>query len=150
MSGCEAELASQGISWIGGTSLEDNPVTPFDLSAWKRDCNVKVVLCATDKSINYTKLSKGFQYLQGDDTCEFLCAAPDVAVPAKGGMDLGAGAFVSPLTAALGRGPLFIGKPERTMWDCIVSKYVIRLLIPRHNLTVLEIFNRSKQGPHRW
>jgi 4-nitrophenyl phosphatase len=147
-SGTEAELASQGISWIGGT--EDNTLAPFDLSALKLDSNVKAVLCASDQALNYTKLSKAFQYLQGSDHCEFLCAAPDVVVPAKGGLNLGAGALVSPLTAALGRGPLFIGKPERTMWDCIISKYVNSLFIPCHNLTVLEIFDRSKQGTHHW
>jgi hypothetical protein len=126
---------------------QKNTAAPFNLLVLKLDSNVKAVLCAGDKAINYTELSKGFQYLQGNNNCEFLCTSLDVVVPAKGGVGLGAGVLVSPLTTTLGRGPLLISKTEQSMWDCIISKYVIRLLI-HHNLTILKILDWSKQGTY--
>lgn len=36
----------------------------------------------------------------------------------------GAGAIVAPLATALGKSPVAIGKPNKTMLDCIRAKYV--------------------------
>lgn len=127
MSGTKEEFANHGISWIGPTSPEDNTLDPFDLASFERDPDVKVVLFGGDPAINYTKLSKAFQYLQGSDGregCTFLCINLDNTVPGKGGMYLGAGLFALVLSTALGKRPLLIGKPERIMWDCIQAKSV--------------------------
>lgn len=120
MSGTEAELTAEGISWIGGTSADENTLEPFDLSTFKMDENVKVVLCGGDKAINYSKLSKAFQYLQAG--CHFLSVNLDPKVPGKGGMHLGAGAVTFALVSAIGKDPTLIGKPGRPMWDCIAAK----------------------------
>ncbi len=123
MTGLEAELSSEGISHIGGSADEDNVLSPFNLSEFQPDPSVSVVLCGLDTSINYTKLCKAFRYLQaGEETCQFLATNVDSTYPVKGGLLPGAGALSAVLSKALGREPLSIGKPGKTMLDCIKAK----------------------------
>ena len=124
MSGIEQELASEGISYIGGTTPEDNtPSFTLDLSTFRKDLDVAVVLCGLDTSINYTKLCKAFQYLrEGEERVKFLATNVDSTYPVKGGMLPGAGALSAVLARALGREPLSLGKPGKVMMDCIKAK----------------------------
>lgn len=121
MAGLEHELASEGISHIGGSNEEDNTLEPFTLSEFEKDPAVAVVLCGLDTSINYTKLCKAFQYVQGG--AEFLATNVDSTYPVKGGLLPGAGSLSAVLSRALGREPLSIGKPGKTMLDCIKAKH---------------------------
>jgi len=124
MSGLEHELASEGISYIGGTAEEDNTLAPFSLSSFKRDPDVEIVLCGLDTAINYTKLCKAFQYLhEGEDKCKFLATNVDSTYPASGGLLPGAGSLSAVLSNSLGREPLSLGKPGKTMMDCIKAKH---------------------------
>ncbi|KAG8761330.1 hypothetical protein FRC14_004735 [Serendipita sp. 396] len=124
MSGLEYELAQEGISYIGGSALEDNTLEPFKLESFQKDPSVKAVLCGLDTSINFTKLCKAFQYLQnGEEECKFLATNVDSTYPQKGGLLPGAGSLSASLSRALGREPLSIGKPGRTMLDCIKAKH---------------------------
>ena len=106
----------------------DNTLTPFDFSNFTLDSSVSAVLCGLDTSINYTKLSKAFQYLSCNPGCLFLATHEDSTYPAKsgsaGGLLPGAGAVSAPLRYALGKDPLSIGKPAKTMLDCIQAKWV--------------------------
>jgi 4-nitrophenyl phosphatase len=126
MSGIEQELASEGISYIGGTSSEDNTLSfTFDLSTFQKDPDVGVVLCGLDTAINYTKLCKAFQYLWDDPEekrVKFLATNVDSTYPVKGGILPGSGALSAVLARALGREPLSLGKPGKVMMDCIKAK----------------------------
>jgi 4-nitrophenyl phosphatase len=122
MAGLEAELASEGISYVGGTAPEDNTLGPLSLSDFRNDPDIGAVLCGLDMNINYTKLSKAFQYLRLNDGCLFLAANTDSTGPVKGGLLLAAGSFTASLQYALKRDPVSIGKPGPTMLDCIKAK----------------------------
>ncbi|EGO01859.1 hypothetical protein SERLA73DRAFT_177404 [Serpula lacrymans var. lacrymans S7.3] len=122
MIGIEEELAEEGISCIGGTDPADRTVEPFSLSNFTLDPEVGAVLCGFDPFINYTKLSKAFQYLSRNPGCHFLATNTDSSFPADGGVLPGAGAISAPLRFALDKDPLVIGKPSITMLDCIKAK----------------------------
>lgn len=80
------------------------------------------VLCGLDTSINYTKLSKAFMHLTLNPQCLFLATNEDSTYPAAGALLPGAGSISAPLRYALGKDPVSIGKPARTMLDCIKAK----------------------------
>lgn len=80
------------------------------------------VLCGLDTSVNYTKLSKAFQYLLINHECKFLATNGDSTYPTAHGLLPGAGACAAPIVTALGREPLSIGKPAGTMLECIKAK----------------------------
>ena len=80
------------------------------------------VLCGLDTSVNYTKLSKAFQYLLRNEGCKFLATNGDSTYPPAHGLLPGAGAVSAPLRCALGRDPLSIGKPAGTMLQYIKAK----------------------------
>jgi ribonucleotide monophosphatase NagD (HAD superfamily) len=79
-------------------------------------------------NVNYTKLSKAFQYLIRNPDCLFLATNDDSTYPSAGGLLPGAGAISAPLRCALGKDPLSIGKPASTMLDCIKAKSVTCIL----------------------
>lgn len=129
MAGLETELAIEGISYLGGTAPEDNTLEPFHLENWTPDKDVVGVLCGLDLSINYTKLSKAFNYLRRDcgekdengwgGECKFLATNTDSTYPTGGGLLPGAGSLSAVLRFSTGRDPVSIGKPGPTMMDCI-------------------------------
>jgi len=100
----------------------DCTLEPFSLADFTLDTTVGAVLCGLDTSINYTKLSKAFQYLTRIPGCQFLVTNEDSTYPLKGGLLPGAGSISAPLRYALGRDPISIGKPASTMLDCIKAK----------------------------
>lgn len=122
MSGLETELASESISYVGGTDPMDNTLEPFSLSSWTPDPAVSVVLAGLDTSINYTKLSKAFWYLRTVEGCTFLATNVDSTYPVKGGLLPGAGSVMAGVSTASGKTPISIGKPGKTMLDCIKAK----------------------------
>lgn len=83
------------------------------------------VLCGLDTAINYTKLSKAFSYILRNEGCAFLVTNEDSTYPTSDGLLPGAGSISAPLRYALGRDPIAIGKPQRTMLDCIKAKCVL-------------------------
>jgi 4-nitrophenyl phosphatase len=97
---------------------------PFSLANFELDQSVGAVLCGLDTSINYTKLSKAFQYLRRNPGCEFLVTNEDSTYPVSGGLLPGGGSISAPLRYALGKDPIAIGKPAATMLDCIKAKLV--------------------------
>jgi len=121
--GLEEELDNEGVSHIGGTSPEDTTTAPFSIADFKLDPSVGAVLCGLDTAINYTKLSKAFQYLTRNPGCLFLATNEDPTYPAAGGYLPGAGAISAPLRYALRRDPVSIGKPNSTMLDTIKAKH---------------------------
>ncbi|KAJ2981833.1 hypothetical protein NUW54_g10821 [Trametes sanguinea] len=122
MAGLEEELREEGIQYIGGTDPEDNTLGSFSLANWTPDPAVGAVLCGLDTSINYTKLSKAFNYILRNEGCAFLVTNEDSTYPTAEGLLPGAGSISAPLRYALGRDPIAIGKPKGTMLDCIRAK----------------------------
>jgi len=122
MTGIEEELREEGVSFIGGTDPADCTVQPFSLANFTLDPDVAAVLCGLDTTINYTKLSKAFQYLTRNPGCHFLVTNEDSTYPIADGLLPGAGAVSAPLRYALGKDPVSIGKPSSTMLDCIKAK----------------------------
>jgi len=123
MSGIEEELKEEGVAYIGGTDPADNTLEPFSLADFTLDPSVAVVLCGLDTNINYTKLSKAFQYLTRNEGCTFLATNIDSTFPDSSGLLPGAGSLSAPLRFALGRDPLSTGKPSKTMLDCVRAKH---------------------------
>jgi 4-nitrophenyl phosphatase len=122
MNGLEEELAEEAISFIGGTDPADNTLAPFSLSDFTQDPDVAAVVCGLDTSINYTKLSKAFQYLLRNEGCHFIVTNGDSTFPSAHGLLPGTGALWAPLQIATGRDPLCTGKPSKIMLDCIKEK----------------------------
>ncbi|KAL0575796.1 hypothetical protein V5O48_006174 [Marasmius crinis-equi] len=121
-SGLEEELRDEGVSFIGGTDPADCTIAPFSLETFTLDPDVGAVVCGLDTAINYTKLSKAFQYLTRNPGCQFIATNEDSTYPAAHGLLPGAGAISAPLRYALGKDPIAIGKPAKTMLDCIKAK----------------------------
>lgn len=121
-SGLEEELREEGVSFIGGTDPADNTLEPFELANFTLDPGVAAVVCGLDQKVNYTKLSKAFQYLTRNPGCQFLATNEDSTYPIADGLLPGAGAISAPLRFALGKDPISIGKPAKTMLDCIRAK----------------------------
>jgi 4-nitrophenyl phosphatase len=101
---------------------QDQVVGAFHLENFTPDPSVGAVLCGLDTSISYTKYSKAFQYLTKNPGCLFLATNEDPTYPAAEGYLPGAGSISAPLRYSLGRNPLSIGKPNKTMLDCIKAK----------------------------
>jgi len=123
MAGLEAELASEGISYVGGTAPEDHTLESFSLSDFRNDPDIGAVLCGLDMHINYTKLAKAFQYLRLNEGCLFLATNTDSTFPVNGGLLPGSGSLCASLGYALKKDPVSIGKPGPTMLDCIKAKH---------------------------
>jgi len=121
-SGLEEELREEGIQYMGGTNPADNTLEPFNLSDFTIDPDVAAVVCGLDMQINYTKLSKAFQYLTRNPGCHFIATNEDSTFPIAAGLLPGSGAVSAPLRYALGRNPICTGKPSSTMLDCVKAK----------------------------
>lgn len=120
--GLEEELQDEGIAYIGGTDPADNTLAAFDLADFTLDPDVAAVVCGLDTQINYTKLSKAFQFLTRNPECLFIATNEDSTYPSAHGLLPGAGSISAPLRFALGRDPVCTGKPASTMLDCVKAK----------------------------
>ncbi|KAF9556076.1 p-nitrophenyl phosphatase [Agrocybe pediades] len=121
-SGLEEELRGEGLHVIGGTDPADNTLEPFSLTDFELDTDVAAVVCGLDMKINYTKLSKAFQYLTRVPNCHFVATNEDSTYPSSHGLLPGAGSISAPLRFALGKEPICTGKPSSTMLDCVKAK----------------------------
>ena len=88
------------------------------------------MVCGLDTQINYTKLSKAFQYLTRNPGCYFIATNEDSTFPSSAGLLPGAGSISAPLRYALGRDPVCTGKPAGTMLDCVKAKLVSHPMSP--------------------
>jgi len=125
-SGIEAELASEQISYIGGSDVRfrrDMEARDFTDIASGRDLDssVGVVLAGLDFHINYLKLSTALAYLQRGAI--FLATNIDSTLPSAHSLFPGAGAVSAPLVKATGQQPLALGKPSQAMMDAIEGKF---------------------------
>ncbi|KAL7967826.1 HAD-like domain-containing protein [Trichoderma sp. SZMC 28014] len=125
-SGMEAELASEGVPFIGGTDTSfRREITPADFESIANgsmlDPEVGVVLCGLDFHINYLKLALGFHYVRRGAI--FLATNPDSTLPMHHNLFLGSGSCMAPLCFALGEQPTVLGKPSQAMMDAVEGKF---------------------------
>ena len=124
--GIEAELASEGLAFLGGTdpSLRRD-IEPSDYAAIASgevlDPAVGVVLVGLDFHINYLKLSLAFAYCQRG--ARFLATNIDSTLPNSRSLFPGAGSIAAPLASMTGSDPLTFGKPSQAMMDAIEGKF---------------------------
>ena len=84
------------------------------------DENAQAVVCGFDTELVYRKLERAVHFLRKG--VPFIAANPDWVCPMPGGEVLpDCGSICALLTAASGRKPAYIGKPNRRMVD-IISK----------------------------
>ncbi|PHH89098.1 hypothetical protein CDD83_6641 [Cordyceps sp. RAO-2017] len=124
--GIEAELASEGIPYVGGTDERlRRDITPADFQGIADgsllDPEVGVVLCGLDFHINYLKLAYGLHYLRRGAV--FLATNTDSTLPMHHNLFIGAGSVMVPLANATGQKPLELGKPSQAMMDAIEGKF---------------------------
>ncbi|KAH7101688.1 p-nitrophenyl phosphatase [Auriculariales sp. MPI-PUGE-AT-0066] len=109
--GLEEELANEGLSFVGGTAPEDCAAGGFSFATYEHDDSVAAVY------------SKAFQYLTRNPGCAFIATNEDSTYPAGAGMLPGAGSISAPLRYATKKDPIAVGKPNKTMLDCIRAKH---------------------------
>ncbi|KAF4587772.1 4-nitrophenylphosphatase [Ophiocordyceps camponoti-floridani] len=124
--GVEAELAAEGVPFIGGSDEAfQRDVTPADFGGIADgsllDADVGVVLCGLDFHINYLKLAHALHYLRRGAL--FLATNLDSTLPMHHDLFLGAGSVLAPLENATGQRPLPLGKPSQAMMDAIEGKF---------------------------
>lgn len=125
-SGIEEELASEGVSYIGGSDpclrrdMESSDYTSI-ASGEALDPDVGVVLGGLDFHVNYLKLSLAYAYLQKG--AHFLATNGDSSLPNSKWLFPGAGAVYAPLVKAYGKEPMQFGKPSQAMMDAIEGKF---------------------------
>ena len=125
-SGIEAELASEGVSFVGGTDAAlRRDMEPSDYTAIASgealDPTVGTVLVGLDFHINYLKLCLAFAYLQRG--AKFLATNIDSTLPSAQSLFPGAGSIGAPLAFMTGSEPLAFGKPSQAMMDAIEGKF---------------------------
>ncbi|GAA5857500.1 hypothetical protein JCM8547_009304 [Rhodosporidiobolus lusitaniae] len=122
--GVEEELDAVGIKHAGGTDPADNVfIDLMDFSSITADPEVGAVLCGLDMHFNYKKVAKAFRYLRENEGCIFMATNLDSTFPTHGTVHPGGGATIAPLSCALGREPLVVGKPEAPMLESIVQTH---------------------------
>ncbi|EXJ80183.1 4-nitrophenyl phosphatase [Capronia coronata CBS 617.96] len=127
--GIETELASEGISYLGGTDpAYRREVTPDDYKLLAAgdpsvlDPDVGVVLVGLDFHFNYLKLCYAYHYIQRGAL--FLATNLDSTLPSAGALFPGAGSISAPLVKMLGsQEPMAFGKPNQAMMDAIEGKF---------------------------
>ncbi|CED82760.1 2-phosphoglycolate phosphatase [Phaffia rhodozyma] len=121
--GLEDELHSEGINTCGGSDPESNkPLPSQDFSSIKHDSEIGAVLCGFDTHINYAKLARAHLALTLDKSTEFVITNDDSTFPSNGVLYPGSGSLSAPLRYSTGRDPIVVGKPNKSMMDCIVAK----------------------------
>ena len=107
------------------------PVFPVGTAAFRRELESfgietayrenSLVAVGFDRELNYDKLEKAVHLLRRG--APFIAANPDWVCPMPGDEVLpDCGSICALLTAATGREPVFIGKPDRRMIDLVSAK----------------------------
>eukprot|EP01135_Chromosphaera_perkinsii_P004425 Nk52_evm3s281 gene=Nk52_evmTU3s281 len=121
-SGIEEELELAGINYISSRIEDKDNVTQETFFEIDIEDDVGAVLVGFDLNLNYKKIAKASLYLQNED-CIFVGTNHDTTFPVPGGRIFpGTGGMVAAIAAASHRDPKFLGKPNQTMIDCLLSE----------------------------
>ncbi|KAJ1971696.1 hypothetical protein H4R35_005112 [Dimargaris xerosporica] len=122
-SGIKEELTSQGIPVLEAADDYDGLPEGENWSDIGPLEEVGAVVIGFDRKINYRKFAKAHTYITHQKDCRFIATNADLTIPMFHRVLPGTGSFVSVLTSSTGQQPVVIGKPHRTMLDCIIEKY---------------------------
>lgn len=130
MEGIETELASVGLTSIGGTDKAyQKDVEPEDLegiaSGTAMDDDVGAVVVGGDSKFNYLKLCYAMHYIMRGAV--FLATNTDITYPSFGTVFPAAGCQTAMLVATLKVQPLSLGKPSQAMMRAVQSRYDLDL-----------------------
>ncbi|KAG0649379.1 4-nitrophenylphosphatase [Hyphodiscus hymeniophilus] len=128
--GIEAELAAEGIEYIGGSDVafqKDMRSSDFSTIASGEaiDDRIGVVVVGMDMKVNYLKLCHAAHYIQRGAV--FLATNTDSTYPTHGTVFPGAGCISAALTPMVRQQPLSLGKPSKAMITAIQSQYSLNL-----------------------
>ncbi|RNA37421.1 phosphoglycolate phosphatase-like isoform X1 [Brachionus plicatilis] len=117
------ELEKESIKHIGiGPNHEQIPDPgKFDYASLiKLDPEVKCVVVAFDHYFNYPKMVIGTSYARRKD-CLFIATNDDAQFPTGTSHVIipGTGSFVNAMKTSVGKNPIILGKPHRTMWEVL-------------------------------
>lgn len=128
--GISTELDKANIKYTGiGNTLNEipDPAAYNYVNNFKLDPDVKCVVVGFDYYFNYPKMVLGTSYATSVADCLFIATNDDAQFP-SGQADNpivipGTGAFVNAMRTSVGREPLILGKPHRTMWDVLKAEH---------------------------
>ncbi|NXX81121.1 PGP phosphatase, partial [Urocolius indicus] len=100
---------------------------PSDWAQAPLDPAVRAVLVGFDEHFSYAKLCQALRYLlRGGPDCLLVGTNRDHRLPLEGGTGIpGTGCLVKAVETAAQREAFIIGKPNRYMFDCVVSEFDI-------------------------
>ncbi|VDM33525.1 unnamed protein product [Hydatigera taeniaeformis] len=117
-SGLGEELDKVGIEHFG-IGPDNTPLNEFDATHLR--ANISGVIVGFDSHFNYMKLMKAASYLaQG---VPFYVTNEDALLPCSDYRMPGTGSIVASVRKASGAEPIVFGKPSKTVWEFIKSKY---------------------------
>ncbi|KAJ1677245.1 hypothetical protein EV182_006567 [Spiromyces aspiralis] len=122
-SGIKHELDEAGIQ-----SITDEATTTVDADELKLiqpNPEVGAVVFGLDLQINYRKLARAHVYLSKIPGCLFVATNTDTTLPMDNNVLPGCGSLLASLIHSVGRQPVVIGKPNKTMMDVIEAQYHI-------------------------
>ncbi|NXX40906.1 PGP phosphatase, partial [Tricholaema leucomelas] len=100
---------------------------PADWAQAPLDPAVRAVLVGFDEHFSYAKLCQALRYLlRGGSDCLLVGTNRDHRLPLEGGTAIpGTGCLVKAVETAAQREAFIVGKPNRYMFDCVVSEFNI-------------------------
>ena len=85
--------------------------------------NIDVILLGFDRELKYSKLEDICKIFSKNKNIPYIATNPDFVCPVNYGFIPDCGAMSKMLEYAIGRLPIFIGKPEPTMIDYVIKKF---------------------------
>lgn len=119
-----AELNKANIDHIGiGPNHHEIPdPANFDYAKLvKLDPKVKCVVVGFDHYFNYPKMVMATSYAHKNEECLFIATNDDAQFPTGTSNIIipGTGSFVNAMKTSIGRNPIILGKPHKTMWEVL-------------------------------
>lgn len=101
------------------TTLREAGLTIFD--GEEAPERVDAVVAGIDREISYGKLRVAMQLIR--DGAAYIATNPDTTFPTPQGLAPGAGSIIAAVSAAAGREPVWMGKPEPTMYQVAMKHF---------------------------
>ncbi|MBN1310958.1 MAG: HAD-IIA family hydrolase [Anaerolineae bacterium] len=115
--------AIQSIYVIGQSALKET-LTEAGFTVYdgeEEPQHVDAVVVSIDRAITYGKLRVAMRMIGAGAT--YIATNPDTTFPTPEGLSPGSGSIIAAVTAAAGRDPIFMGKPEPTMYQVAMQHF---------------------------
>lgn len=120
------ELDAVNVRHIGiGPTIVNDPGSFNYLKDLSIDPEVKCVVVGFDHYFSYPKMVLGTTYAVKNPGCLFVATNDDAVFPDPNSKIVvpGTGTFVNAMKTGVGREPIILGKPHKTMWDVLVKTH---------------------------